>query len=515
MSEDEFGPDAEPSPYTMFRACCFGNMEFVKRGLSAGVSATVIKFEGYSSTVDWQFYTKADSGGTIAIRTTSGLAAAAMAGCTELISLLLEHKCDVNAVLVEGTSEAIYAAVAGKSAEILRMLLEAGALLTPPMGRKAGASVSEHLHPLCVAFADDMEECLCVLLEYASEELLQAKVGYYEETWLHVAASNGHVNALQNLLSLGKISPHARDSYGRTPFMSSITYDEDKSGCDAVLALVDPTCLLDVTTEGDTVLHVLASKIPHIDPYISGDERVSRVQAAADVVAQKIASYNYSEELLLEHLWAKGLYNRTPLHIAAEYDNAPFVLAISQFVSPDMLPLEVVANIGGTPLCTACTYSKVTTARILLELGAYPNHTGSGSAREMPLFLALEEQSYGTSLYQKAPKYAEFVGLLAAYGADLAPQDEKGNTILHLACAAKRDVPAAMLVRAGASLLTPNHKGLTPLAHMRVSSRPDRAWGLPSHLEIIELIASQNVPADCNWQRRKHAVEAWQDASTS
>ncbi len=234
------------------------------------------------------------------------------------------------------------------------------------------------------------------LLVFHGAEVNVARDGMFRATPLHNAAMGGD-RAVIDLLLEGGARLEARDDRGATPLLCATSWE-------TIVYLVDRGARADVTTEaGESILHRAAE---------SGDEKTIRW------VLQR----------------AKGLNLDTP----GDRGIPPILLAILASVpGPRAVPG------GAQDRLLGCV-------KVLLEHGANPNVHG-GEPGFSPIHLAA-----GSGFLP----LAEF---LIEKGAKATARDAAGNTVWHYVVLGGRTAAAAFLSEHGADVNATNTAGQTPL----------------------------------------------------
>jgi ankyrin repeat protein len=145
---------------------------------------------------------------------------------------------------------------------------------------------------------------------------------------------------------------------------------------------------------------------------------------------------------------AKGEWNRTPLHIAAESKS----VAVVQYLISQRADLHAKDNFGATPLHNAASGRNSEVVKYLVSQGA-DVHAKDKSGRT-PLHRAVERPSL------------ESVKYLVSQGADINVRDNGGNTSLHCStwyCFRYGIELPEYLITHGAAINAKNANGSTPL----------------------------------------------------
>lgn len=154
------------------------------------------------------------------------------------------------------------------------------------------------------------------------------------------------------------------------------------------------------------------------------------------------------------HIESEGRHSMTPLHRAASRSGD---ISLVMFLLWKGARIEARDEYQKTPLYHAVTTGNLDVVRYLLENGA---RTSAGPRGPLPIHAAT------------AGKYSDILELLLEYGADIAAQDDKGDTALHFAAECELDINPprhvlrdciSTLVRGGLLVDVRGNHGETPL----------------------------------------------------
>ena len=184
---------------------------------------------------------------------------------------------------------------------------------------------------------------------------------------------------------------------------------------------------------------------------------------------------------------------RTPLHLAAEYDAEPAVLAVLLEHGADT---EAKDDYGSTPLHLAVEDgAEPAVLAVLLEHGA--DTEAKDDFGDTPLHLAVEHSE------------SAIVTTLLEHGADTEAKDDFGDTPLHTAIESNEPAIVTALLDHGANIEGEDDYGNTPLAKAAHRGEPavitilldrganvgDLYWSEPALRQLIDERESKAKPA--------------------
>jgi ankyrin repeat protein len=160
-----------------------------------------------------------------------------------------------------------------------------------------------------------------------------------------------------------------------------------------------------------------------------------------------------------------------PLHVAAYFK----ILWLAQmYISEDRTSVHAITLSRDTPLIFASEMGSTECVRILLEMGADPNHIGGG----VLCWTALHLATLGS--------YVDVVTLLLEHDASLDIQDKDGWTALHHAAFKGNVNIMTILLKHGASLDIQDKDGWTAL-HVSASN---------GHVDVVTLLLEHGASLD-------------------
>ncbi len=301
---------------------------------------------------------------------------------------------------------------------------------------------------------------------------------------IHEAVWNGYPSGLRAALQQaepGEID--AGDEYGRTPLFVAVFRDWPT----AVAILLDAGADPNILTPSNESPLVMAAQRGHLDncrlllaggadpttEYYKGASAIHfAVQAGKIEIARALldaepalihamgdertplhfavgAGHTDVIRLLIEReadINARGRNNATPLIVAA-YTNQIAAAKLLLEYKPD---LDAFDDKGWTPLHAATDSDLLEFAKLLVGAGANPNHPGKGKVT--PMVVAVRSRQAATLAY-----------LLSLDDVDISAQDERGQTLLHLAAALGAVDEAKVLLEGGIDTSLKDSKDRTAL----------------------------------------------------
>ncbi|KAN0137681.1 Ankyrin repeat-containing domain protein [Lactarius tabidus] len=257
----------------------------------------------------------------------------------------------------------------------------------------------------------------------------------YKGTLLHLAASEGHINAVRQLLTHGADINSHKD-FATPPHNASLIRRENRL----------------------TPLHLAASE-GHLDicqMLLERDADVRVHDDGRDTPLHLAASSHHLEitRILLKYnaeVNSRNEVGSTPLLIASSTGN----LDILRLLLAHNADASVRDNRGRTPLHLATIRGHIEVARCLLELKADINVLDNRGLT--PLHQASQGRQRGD------PDIVQLVRLLLDNGADLHARDNRGNTPLHFAAPRGHLEITRMLLELKADVNSQDDEGSTPL----------------------------------------------------
>jgi uncharacterized protein len=252
-------------------------------------------------------------------------------------------------------------------------------------------------------------------LIFVGADINRMYVGSYNESPLHVACINSHIDAVDALLNAGA-NPSVTDCYGNSPLCEVAFWYEDEVE-EASLAIINRLVMhganIDFRSESGSGNTPLMRMIEYSPKFLRGIELL--VAYGCDV--------NTINEL-----------GKTPLSVAIQYNRDIEIIKILLNAGADP---NFIDGCGKTPLSFAIQYeSDIEIVQILLNAGANPNFIdGCGKT---PLSFAIQYESD-----------IEIVQILLNAGANPNFIDGCGKTCLQNA--ADKDSIVKMLLAAGST----------------------------------------------------------------
>lgn len=364
----------------------------------------------------------------------TSLTLAACSGDHEIVTFLLEHGADIEAVITESEMTAIHCAARDGHLQTVKILVDKGANIE--------AISLQGSTPLLLAALCGQHTTVAYLLEIGANVNAKNSEMY---TPLHFAIKSGREETVLLLLEKGA-NIAARSKSGRGPLHEAAHGQNHR----IIKLLIDNEAELEAQTASDgfTALH----------------EAV--VKGMGQVVTLLVENRANIESRVYRH-------GATPLHLAVEKDLTAMVSLLLKHGANIEATLEVM-NGTETPLHTAVRLGNSAVIDILLENKADTDTRGVYG--ETPLHMAAS--SGRTALVSK----------LLEFGAKIDLKENGGRTPLYLSCAHQHVANVAFLLDKGADPNTPTVNSTTPLSKT-MSFR---------NLDIIQELLKYNVQVDDN-----------------
>jgi ankyrin repeat protein len=307
----------------------------------------------------------------------------------------------------------------------------------------------------------------------------------------------GDLNDLLNLIKLSQIEDNV---------LSQIIYDNfiTIDGMDAILeALEYNTLNLDsklvrrILNNCDVQFYDVApTQNGFLTKYLkeSIEERFARIAIAYPGgrdeqgrtplhIAAENGKFKEIDRLLLDKgtdINAQDKYGDTPLHAASEKGHLKVIeLLVSKGAS--IIPRNSLDN---TPLDEAILYGNLEACNLLLELGASVYDSK-----------ALNHSLQTATTQGQVQVVNSIINLIVNKGININAQDDKGNTLLHIAYLNAHVEVLKILMEKGADTNVKNEKGNTPL-HVATDSILCSSYRCPGYVEVCKLLIQNGTKLD-------------------
>jgi len=269
---------------------------------------------------------------------------------------------------------------------------------------------------------------------------------------LHVAAMNGDLEEIKNLLALCN-NPNKVDQFYVTPLHLAAAWGK----IEAMSLLLKAGANLNAQNiEGDFPLHSAVDSIRSIKFLLEAGANINAKNYRGESALHKAANEGLEESALyLIHAGAdvnlQDDEKNTALHYAVSNGNIAIVKALLN--AKANISLENQRN--KTPLWLAVENENVEIIHLLVEAGADVNKINSFNVSALQIAVP-------------QCKNIETLRVLLKSGANVNVSDENGNTLLHLAVVRRGELNTALeiitaLAKAGANVSAKNSQGNTPL----------------------------------------------------
>jgi len=382
---------------------------------------------GYETIVEILLDHGADANTRITNTQQTGLHYASAEGNNAVIQVLIKKgKADINHADSNGNTALLFAAKAG-NVKTMKLLIADGALID--CKNKMGQNIWDFAMQRP---GNDFLKAVAELYKHSGqsvrEKLAEGKLVFpVGRTPLHVAASNGDIEKIRCLFDLGA-DPKARDLNGNTYFQVAALNDRS----DVLKTFMADVDIETVNTDGNTALHI-AAKSGHINSVqllLAKAKLEARNKLGMTPLHEAVESDSISpgvirsmvEVVVKASNWslvdARDNHGNTALHIAARRGRPE--------IFPELAPLNPTLgnDEGDTPLHLA---SKNGTPHCLETMLAVFNRPEKGVNID-------EKNKKGESILHECVRRGDAlrVELLVSCGADLALQNSRGNSALHM-----------------------------------------------------------------------------------
>ncbi|XP_015258827.1 PREDICTED: ankyrin-3-like isoform X18 [Cyprinodon variegatus] len=325
------------------------------------------------------------------------------------------------------------------------------------------------------ALAVDLEDVEVVSLDGSDASPLSSQNGLNA---LHLAAKEGHVDLVQELLDRGAAVDSSTKKGNTALHISSLAGQAEvvkiltKRGAD----------INSQSQNGFTPLYMAAQE-NHLDVvrYLlenGGNQSIATEDGFTPLAIALQQGHNQVVSILLEND-TKGKVRLPALHIAARKDDTKSAALLLQNdhnadVQSKMMVNRTTENgkSGFTPLHIAAHYGNVNVATLLLNRGAAVDFTARNGIT--PLHVASKRGN------------TNMVRLLLDRGSQIDAKTRDGLTPLHCAARSGHETAVELLLERGAPLLARTKNGLSPL-HMAAQG---------DHVECVKHLLQHKAPVD-------------------
>ncbi|XP_070613964.1 ankyrin-2 isoform X1 [Erythrolamprus reginae] len=285
---------------------------------------------------------------------------------------------------------------------------------------------------------------------------------------LHLAAKEGHVGLVQELLERGSAVDSATKQKGNTALHIASLAGQ----AEVVKVLVKEGADINAQSQNGFTPLYMAAQENHIDvvKYLleNGANQSTATEDGFTPLAVALQQgHNQAVAILLEND-TKGKVRLPALHIAARKDDTKSAALLLQ----NDHNADVQSKSGFTPLHIAAHYGNVNVATLLLNRGAVVDFTARNGIT--PLHVASKRGN------------TNMVKLLLDRGGQIDAKTRDGLTPLHCAARSGHDPVVELLLERGAPLLARTKNGLSPL-HMAAQG---------DHVECVKHLLQHKAPVD-------------------
>uniref|UniRef100_A0A8C2D3G2 Ankyrin 2 n=1 Tax=Cyprinus carpio TaxID=7962 RepID=A0A8C2D3G2_CYPCA len=292
---------------------------------------------------------------------------------------------------------------------------------------------------------------------------------------LHLAAKEGHVDLVQELLDRGSSVDSATKKGNTALHIASLAGQGE-----VVKILVKRGADINAQSQNGFTPLYMASQENHLDVvrYLlenGGNQSTATEDGFTPLAIALQQGHNQVVSILLEND-TKGKVRLPALHIAARKDDTKSAALLLQNDHNADVQSKMMVNrtteSGFTPLHIAAHYGNVNVATLLLNRGAAVDFTARNGIT--PLHVASKRGN------------TNMVHLLLDRGAQIDAKTRDGLTPLHCAARSGHDTAVELLLERGAPMLARTKNGLSPL-HMAAQG---------DHVECVKHLLQHKAPVD-------------------
>ncbi|XP_016396324.1 ankyrin-2b [Sinocyclocheilus rhinocerous] len=292
---------------------------------------------------------------------------------------------------------------------------------------------------------------------------------------LHLAAKEGHVDMVQELLGRGSSVDSATKKGNTALHIASLAGQGE-----VVKILVKRGADINAQSQNGFTPLYMASQENHLDVvrYLlenGGNQSTATEDGFTPLAIALQQGHNQVVSILLEND-TKGKVRLPALHIAARKDDTKSAALLLQNDHNADVQSKMMVNrtteSGFTPLHIAAHYGNVNVATLLLNRGAAVDFTARNGIT--PLHVASKRGN------------TNMVHLLLDRGAQIDAKTRDGLTPLHCAARSGHDTAVELLLERGAPMLARTKNGLSPL-HMAAQG---------DHVECVKHLLQHKAPVD-------------------
>ncbi len=380
----------------------------------------------------------------------------------QVIELLMAKRQDLSNIKDSNSHSLLHKAVIEGRKKVVKSLLERGV--------KANINDNSARIPLHYAVKKNKQDIVQLLIQHGANPNAKDE---YSKTPFNEAIIRNHIDIVKLLIS--KADLNAKDEHGETP----LHYVVKKNKQDIVQLLIQHGAdLNDKDKRGRTPLDA-AITYDHLNIVRILINSGAKINNNTLLYAAKKGDKDMIESLILRDASINVLDDawETPLHIAVRQNNTD----ITQLLLLNKANVNIQDSDNETPLHIAARQNNEDIINLLIFYRA--NVNVQNSIGETPLHIAIKQDnenitesliSNGANIDNKLDLLRKFTDkgcikvvklLIDNKGIDLNAKDEnnKGNTLLHVAAEKNHEDIARLLIENGADIDAQNNNGYLPL----------------------------------------------------